>query len=190
VAGPGTVTGDLARRAGDFTGSGGRRGGGGGMGFTSRETLTELATANGKIADATVRQELMQLYSLYEIAKYTRLRQKALAARGDSVPGLGNIAKLSMSEILRRTRDLGLQILGPRGMLHGYAAEDAKALAERDGNSLATGVTEAALFAQGPSIYGGTDEIQHNIIGERVLGLPREPSNDRTTPFRELPRNG
>jgi alkylation response protein AidB-like acyl-CoA dehydrogenase len=190
MAGPGTVTGDLDRRAGDFTGSRGRRGGGGGMGFTSRETLTELATANGKIADATVRQELMQLYSLYEIAKYTRLRQKALAARGGSVPGLGNIAKLSMSEILRRTRDLGLQILGPRGMLHGYGDKEAKALAERDGNSLATGVTEAALFAQGPSIYGGTDEIQHNIIGERVLGLPREPSNDRTTPFRELPRNG
>jgi alkylation response protein AidB-like acyl-CoA dehydrogenase len=118
------------------------------------------------------------------------MRQKALAARGGSVPGLGNIAKLSMSDILRRTRDLGLQILGPRGMLHGYTASDAKALAERDGNRLATGVTEAALFAQGPSIYGGTDEIQHNIIGERVLGLPREPSNDRTTPFRELPRNG
>jgi alkylation response protein AidB-like acyl-CoA dehydrogenase len=190
LAGPGTVTGDLDRRAGDFVGPRGRRGGGGGMGFSSREALTELATANGTIADATVRQDLMRLYSLYEIARYTRLRQKALAARGRSVPGLGNIAKLSMSEILRETRDLGLRILGARGMLHGYKAEEAKALAERDGNSLAVGVTEAALFAQGPSIYGGTDEIQHNIIGERVLGLPREPSNDRTTPFRELPRNG
>jgi alkylation response protein AidB-like acyl-CoA dehydrogenase len=190
LAGPGTVTGDLDRRAGDFVGQRGRRGGGGGMGFSSREALTELATANGTIADATVRQDLMRLYSLYEIARYTRLRQRALAVRGRSVPGLGNIAKLSMSEILRQTRDLGLRILGARGMLHGYKAEEAKALAERDGNSLAIGVTEAALFAQGPSIYGGTDEIQHNIIGERVLGLPREPSNDRTTPFRELPRNG
>ncbi|HEY6623511.1 MAG TPA: acyl-CoA dehydrogenase family protein [Acidimicrobiales bacterium] len=190
LAGPGTVTGDLGRRAGDFTGQRGRRGGGGGLTFASQETLTELAKANGTINDAVVRQDLMRLYSLYAIAKYTRLRQKALSARGGSVPGLGNIAKLSMSEILRRTRDLGLQILGPRGMLHGYEASDARALSERDGNSLAVGVTEAALFAQGPSIYGGTDEIQHNIIGERVLGLPREPSNDRTTPFRDLPRNG
>jgi alkylation response protein AidB-like acyl-CoA dehydrogenase len=190
LAAPGTVAGDLDRRAGDFIEQRGRRAAGDGLAFASRETLLELAKANGTIADATVRQELMQLYSLYEIARYTRMRQKALAARGGSVPGLGNIAKLSMSDILRRTRDLGLQILGPRGMLHGYTASDAKALAERDGNRLATGVTEAALFAQGPSIYGGTDEIQHNIIGERVLGLPREPSNDRTTPFRELPRNG
>ena len=190
LATPGTVAGDVAKRAGDFTEQRGRRGGGGGMGFASRESLIDLATANGTVSDATVRQDLMRLYSLYEIAKYTRLRQKALAARGGSVPGLGNIAKLSMSEILRRTRDLGLQILGPRGMLHGYGSAESKALAERDGNLLAVGVTEAALFAQGPSIYGGTDEIQHNIIGERVLGLPREPSNDRTTPFRELPRNG
>jgi alkylation response protein AidB-like acyl-CoA dehydrogenase len=190
LAGPGSVTGDLDRRAGDFTEKRGRRAGGGGMGFVGYETLIELARANGTIADATVRQDLVRLFSLYEIAKYTRLRQKALAGRGGSVPGLGNIAKLSMSDILRRTRDLGLRILGARGMLHGYEPSEAQALAERDGNLMAVGVTEAALFAQGPSIYGGTDEIQHNIIGERVLGLPREPSNDRSTPFRELPRNG
>jgi alkylation response protein AidB-like acyl-CoA dehydrogenase len=189
-AGPGTVTGDLDRRAGDFTEKRGRRAGGGGMGFVGYDTLVALATANGTIADASVRQDLTRLFSLYEIAKYTRLRQKALAGRGGSVPGLGNIAKLSMSDILRRTRDLGLQILGARGMLHGYHPAEAEALADRDGNQLAVGVTEAALFAQGPSIYGGTDEIQHNILGERVLGLPREPSNDRSTPFRELPRNG
>ena len=43
-------------------------------------------------------------------------------------------------------------------------------------------VHAAAVLAPAPSIYGGTDQVQRNIIGERVLGLPKEPSNDRTTP--------
>jgi hypothetical protein len=47
-----------------------------------------------------------------------------------------------------------------------------------------------ALFAQGPPIYGGTDQVQRNIIGERVLGLPKEPGFDKATPFKDLPKNG
>ena len=50
-------------------------------------------------------------------------------------------------------------------------------------------VTELALFAQGPPIYGGTDQIQKNIIGERVLGLPKEPNQDKVVPFADLPKN-
>ena len=47
----------------------------------------------------------------------------------------------------------------------------------------------SALFAQAPPIYGGTDQVQKNIIGERVLGLPKEPNQDKVVPFSELPRN-
>src|SRR5206468_1828435 len=195
MATPGTVAGDLDKRAGDFVsgGGGGRRGGGGGGAgmFGAAETLLiELAKGNGKIGDATIRQDLMQLHTLNEIAKYTSQRQKALRTTGGDIPGLGNIAKLSMSRILKLSRDLGLRILGPAGTLHAYNADDRKALDAATGNPFTAMVTEMALFSPGPSIYGGTDEVQHNIIGERVLGLPKEPSNDRTMAFKELPKNG
>jgi hypothetical protein len=49
-------------------------------------------------------------------------------------------------------------------------------------------VSEAIVFSA-PSIYGGTDEIQHNIIAEHTLGLPREPSPDRARPFDEVLRD-
>ena len=195
-ASPGTVAGDLDKRAGDFVSGGGRRrgggggGGGGGMFGAAEQLLIELAKGNGKIKDASIRQDLMHLHTLNEIARFMNLRQKALKGTGQDIPGLGNIAKLSMSRILRLSRDTGLRILGPLGTLHAYSAEDRQALDAATGNPFTAMVTEMALFTQGPSIYGGTDEIQHNIIGERVLGLPKEPNNDRVTPFKELPKNG
>jgi alkylation response protein AidB-like acyl-CoA dehydrogenase len=205
---PGTVGGGLDRRAGDY-GSGpnakssnGKRASGsteknkddgdaamvralsGGI-----KLLTELAKSNGAVIDPNVRQGLAQLYTWGELGRFNGLRLKAVKAGGSDIPGMPNISKLSMSHIMRLTRDLGLQISGAAGMLHGYNQKDRAALEAATGNTLVGFVTEMALFAQAPSIYGGTDQVQRNIIGERVLGLPKEPNNDRTTPFSELAKN-
>ena len=239
LATPGTVVGDLDRRAGDFvegrgrrSGRGGRRGaaragegtrgdgaggkeaggkeaGGkeaGGDGRRSSEatdteaemvramrggagSLAELARRVGKGDDALLRQGLAELHIWNELGRMNTLRHKAVRAAGGDVPGMPNIAKLSMSHIMRLSRDLGLEILGAAGMLHGYDDESRRQLAGIPVDPGVNAVTELALLAQGPSIYGGTDQIQRNIIGERVLGLPKEPNNDRTTPFSQLPKN-
>ena len=114
---------------------------------------------------------------------------KAVKEQGGDIPGMPNVSKLSMSQIVRLTRDLGLRISGPAGMLHAYDGDDKAALKHATGDPFAGGITEMALFAQAPPIYGGTDQVQRNIIGERVLGLPKEPNNDRVTPFSQLPKN-
>lgn len=192
LAQPGTVVGDLERRAGDFVrAGGGRRGesaslramrGGAGV-------LIDLARALGRLDDPLVRQGLARLYTWGELGRFNSLRLKAAKEAGSDVPGMPNIAKLSMSHIMRLSRDLGLQIAGPAGTLHGYDDEQRATLGSDVVHPLVNLVTEMALLAQAPPIYGGTDQIQRNIIGERVLGLPKEPNNDRTTPFSALPKN-
>ena len=191
LAQPGTVAGDLDKRAGDFVRE--RKDGGGdpvGILGGAAKALTELAKSTGKAKDPSIRQHLMKLHTLTELGRYNNLRLKAAKAAGKDIPGLPNIAKLSMSEIVRTQRDLGLAIVGPYGTLHAYNPDDRAVLNEATGNPFLGMITELALFAQGPPIYGGTDQVQRNIIGERVLGLPKEPNNDRTTAYKDLPKNG
>ncbi|WCO65321.1 acyl-CoA dehydrogenase family protein [Iamia majanohamensis] len=192
AATPGTVVGDLDRRAGDFvTGAGRRRGGGGPGAMAGAYTLiVETARANGMLDDPIVRQGLMELYTANELARVGGQRLKAEKAAGRDLPGYGNLAKLSMSHILRLSRELGLRVLGPAGTIHSYDGEGRDALKAADLPELRSSITEMSLFSPGPPIYGGTDQVQRNIIGERVLGLPKEPGPGKDTPFSELPKNG
>jgi alkylation response protein AidB-like acyl-CoA dehydrogenase len=138
------------------------------------ELLRTLAEKVGRTDDPIVRQRLAELYTMNELGRYTGLRVKSALASGRGPGPEANTAKLMMSRICRLVRDLGPEILGPEAMLTGQ---------ETTGGGV---VQELTLFAPAPSIYGGSDEIQKNIIGERVLGLPKEPGPDKNTPFREL----
>ena len=75
-------------------------------------------------------------------------------------------------------------------MLHAYVGDDRLALASEVGGGAAVMVTTQALTAQALPIYGGTDQIQRNIISERTLGLPKDPGDMAQVPFSQLPRNG
>jgi len=201
VAVPGTVGGDLDRRVGDFVAprpgnAPGNRKTGKSRSSTMLQAmqsdprlLRELAQRNGASTDPGVRQGLAELFTWSELGRMNGLRMKAAKEAGRDIPGMPNISKLSMSHIMRLSRDLGLRIAGASGMLHAYSHEGREVIVEVTGEPTLPVITEMALLAQAPSIYGGTDQIQRNIIGERVLGLPKEPNRDRTTPFSELPKN-
>ena len=136
---------------------------GAGWGSVTIEQLTDHARAFG-FAD---RDRVMRSVIDLEIGRMTGLRAKE-AARSGRPPGPeGSGGKLRNSRMLSRVGNLGLDIEGPSGVV---GADDWQ-----------------TLFLTGPSfgIRGGTDEIQRNIIGERVLGLPPEPRVDKDKPFRE-----
>ena len=193
---PGTIAGNLDKRVGDFAPAiptvPGRRTAVRTRDRSNRndDLLTGLARGNGTIVDPLVRQDLIRLYTLNELGRLNSERLKATRAAGGDIPGMSNISKLSMSAVMRLTRDLGLRIVGAQGMLHAYDPADQVTLDEATGNPFLSGVTGTALYAQAPSIYGGTDQIQRNIIGERVLGLAKEPGNDKDLPFSQLLKNG
>ena len=149
-----------------------------------------LARELGKLDDPVIRQRIVQAHILGSIAQYTTERHKAVRSQGGDIPGVPNFSKLLMADIVRLNRDLGMQILGARGTLHSYDGADNEMLAKLPGGAAAAGVTAQALGAQALPIYGGTDQIQKNIVGERVLGLPKEPGDLAKTPFNELPKNG
>ena len=166
---PGPKAGALGKRVGDLVGQV-RTGGTGGGGLNMAQNLIKLAKDTGRASDPTVRQNLARMYSLQQIGKYSSLRGKG----GKAAPGAPNIAKLMMSDLLRLQREVGNEIVGAHGMIMGSDTPG--------GGS----VQELTLFSPGPSIYGGTDQVQRNIIGERVLGLPKEPGPQKDTPFRDL----
>ena len=196
VARAGTVAGDLGKRAGDFV----RRDRpktvavGGAAKAEKRssspaQSAIDLARTFGKIDDPVIRQRIAQAHILGTLARLNTERHKAVRAQGGDIPGIANFGKLLMADILRLNRDLNMEILGPRGMLHAYDAEGRERLASAPGGKAAMAATAQALSAQALPIYGGTDQIQRNIVGERALGLPKEPGDLSKLPFNQLPKN-
>ena len=175
TATPGKLGKALQRPVTDFTNRERSEGGVPSVGPGLWQRLVEIATDSGRINDPVLRQDLIKLYSLIEINRLGTLRAKDPNQRTGAEP---NIGKLHMSEMFRQFREVGLSVLGSAGMLSGKSEPITNGA-----------ISELALFSPGPSIYGGTDEIQRNIVGERILGLPREPGHDKNMAFKDMPKN-
>ncbi len=132
------------------------------------------ATEMGRRDDPLVRQGVARIHAMYETARLNIQRAQAVVRSGGRPGPEGSTGKLVAANNMHAARDVAMGILGAHGMLAG------------DDAPLGASVQMLALSAHAISIAGGTNEVQHNIIGERVLGLPREPQVDRDVPFRDL----
>ena len=144
--------------------------------MVGQRSMIRLARDMGVADDPVVRQKVADYWIRSEVHRLTVARSRDNARGGTAGPE-GSILKLSTAMLAHRSRDVSLSILGAEGMLMGASARDSGR------------VQRAGLSAHAPSLGGGTNEIQRNIVGERVLGLPREPASDAELPFRDLPRN-
>jgi len=138
----------------------------------NRPDLIALAKRYGRLQDPCLRQEIAQAIAWRRLNELNCERGKAALESGEASP-LMSLAKLAISRILHNDARVMRAIIGADALLEG---PDAPA---------ADDVNFRSLHAYMNSIGGGTDQIQRNIIGERVLGLPREIEMDRNIPFRE-----
>ena len=149
-------------------------GGGGSKTGGSWHQVLETARAMGLTDDPVMRQKLADLFIHIQAESYT-LRRAADLAKGGTPGPEGSLGKLIWTEGMTRMADVVSDILGCR-------------LIADTGEWGTYEWGEHVLGAPGYRIAGGSDEIQRNIIGERVLGLPGEPRTDKNMPWKDIPK--
>jgi acyl-CoA dehydrogenase len=148
-------------------------GGGGGSGTGIYSRSGEMVQAFGLADDPLMRQELADLLIHNRVAGYNNQRAMDKIKAGQLPGPEMSIAKLSSTMNMRRLGDFLSHVLGP------------KLIADSgEWGTYAWG--QLVLGTPGMRIAGGSDEVMRNIVGERVLGLPKDAGIDSTSPFREL----
>ncbi len=143
------------------------------------DRLIELARQTGKADDPLIRQRLAGAWSKVKIMQINGYRTLTAALRGDHSPdGVAATSKMFWSEYHREVMELAIDILGMQGqILTGpTGVEFVPELGRRGAKDYPVSALQASFFfSRSETIWGGTSEIQRNLVGERVLGLPKEP---------------
>lgn len=142
------------------------------------DLVLQRAQETGAIADPVARQEIARLLTLSRCADFTARRARAAQAQGQPPGPEGSIAKLVASHVARAAARVHTLIAGTDAMLSGADGPEAGIIAE------------VLISVPAVSIAGGTDEIQRNILAERVLRMPKDGSVDPSKPFRDLAGRG
>ena len=150
------------------------------------DQIIDHARGNGAIERPLIRQQIVRQWSKVQIMRVNGLRSLSASLSGRKDPGvaaLGATNKMFWSETHRDTMELAMEILGMDGqILTGDPDQDfvpgiGKRASARD--YPVTPLQAAFFFSRSETIWGGTAEIQRNIVGERVLGLPKEPKPEK-----------
>ena len=166
-------------------GGGAAERGSGSIGTLMKEWIAHAPTA-GSAAYFVARDQVARFWIRAELLRLTNMRAGESASAG--VPGPeGSVGKLLSAELNKEILECALDMTGSRGMLHAHGYPMVRP--EHVGAARSFDTSRMFLRARANSIEGGTSEIMRNILGERVLGLPKEPQVDRDVPWSDIPRN-
>ena len=141
------------------------------------DLILDRAKETGANTDPVMRQEIAKLMTMAKSAEWTARRAREAQAQGRVQGPEGSLGKLAASYIARAANKVHTAMTGTNSMLTG------------DESPMDGLIAEILISTPAISIAGGTDEIQKNIISERVLKMPKEPRTDTDRPFREVPKN-
>jgi alkylation response protein AidB-like acyl-CoA dehydrogenase len=141
--------------------------------------------SQGHALDAPVRDRVTQVWIKAEVLRLTNLRARTLATAGTPGPG-GSVGKLMSAELNKAVTECAVDLLGAQSLVFaaGYPMDRPRTVGFGGPDP-----TRLFLRMRAQSIEGGTSEVMRNILGERVLGLPKEPAVDRDVPWSQVPRN-
>jgi alkylation response protein AidB-like acyl-CoA dehydrogenase len=142
------------------------------------DLVVEHARAAGVSSDPVIRQAIATLLTMQQVSSWTAERYRIARALGARPGAEGSLGKLAASSIARESAKVHGMIAGAKGLLSG---------AESPLHGL---IAEVLISVPAQSIAGGTDEIQKNIVAEKMLGLPGEIRPDKGVPFSQISRRG
>mgnify|MGYP005811531497 CR=1 FL=1 len=153
---------------------------------TDLDRLFAMAKERGKVNDPHIREGLAWCYSRVAIMRYRGYQALTTFLKGGRPGADAAISKLVWSEYFQRETELALEILGMDALTPaGHGTNGALQTADVGTPNSSRAWVETALSARAATIYAGSSQVQRNIIGEQLLGLPKEPRMD-AGPFREL----
>jgi len=159
--------------------SGSGSGGMGRLGGSGAERLISLARETGRWDDPVVRSKIMRLWAQEQIRGWTNARVRAALSAGQSPGAASSIGKVHQATLNQQIQDLMVDLLGTAAVAW-RATGDPDALPRE---------VQGMLRSLANATEGGTTDINKNILGERVLGLPREPDPWKGKPWKEVPRS-
>jgi alkylation response protein AidB-like acyl-CoA dehydrogenase len=142
------------------------------------DLVIEHARAAGVTGDPVIRQAIARLITLQRVSGWTAERARATRARGGRPGAEGSVGKLALSNLAREAARVHTMIAGAGALLAG------------PDSPMGGVVAEVLLSVPAQSIAGGTDEIQKNILAEKILGLPGEIRTDKDVPFSQIRARG